>query len=97
MVPEFDLLGQLVADALSHQRDEVADMVGLYALVGSHAPGLVARCGGGCGADIISIIASYQEPKPGLHPSNPYTQIYQEHPSQPLENLAQVPELDHAE
>ena len=43
---------RLVADARSHQKDNVADMVGLLCSGQSYAPGLVARCGGGRGADL---------------------------------------------
>jgi len=63
---------RLVADALSHQKDDVADMVGLYALVGRMR--LVSSLDLVAAAEqiIISIIASYQEPNLGLHEMHEY-------------------------
>ena len=55
---------RLVADALSHQKDEVADMVGLYALVGRMR--LVSSLDVVEAAEqiILGIISTYQEPCP---------------------------------
>jgi hypothetical protein len=58
---------RLFGDALSHQKDDVADMVGLYALIGRmrlvSSPAVVAA------ADQIigGIIATYQGPNLALH------------------------------
>lgn len=55
---------RLHGDALSHQKDDIADMVGLYALVGRmrlvSSPAVVAA------ADqvLLDIIATYQGPNP---------------------------------
>ena len=63
---------RLLADALSHQKDDVADMVGLYALVGRmrlvSSPAVVAA------ADqiILGIIATYQGPNLALHEMHEY-------------------------
>lgn len=58
---------RLLGDALSHQKDDIADMVGLYALVGRmrlvSSPAVVEA------ADqiILGIIATYQGPNLALH------------------------------
>ena len=63
---------RLLADALSHQKDDIGDMVGLYALVGRmrlvSSPDVVAA------ADqvIIGIIEAYQEPNRALHEMHEY-------------------------
>jgi hypothetical protein len=63
---------RLLGDALSHQKDDIADMVGLYALVGRmqlvSSPAVVAA------ADqiILGIIATYQEPNLALHEIREY-------------------------
>jgi hypothetical protein len=63
---------RLVADALSHQKDDVADMVGLYALVGRMR--LVSSLDVVAAAEqiIIGIIATYQEPNLALHELHEY-------------------------
>ena len=63
---------RLVADALSHQKDEVADMVGLYALVGRMR--LVSSLDVVEAAEqiILGIIATYQEPNLALHEMHEY-------------------------
>ena len=63
---------RLLGDALSHQKDDIADMVGLYALVGRmrlvSSPAVVAA------ADqiILGIIATCQEPNLALHEMQEY-------------------------
>ena len=63
---------RLLGDALSNQKDDVADMVGLYALVGRmrlvSSPAVVAA------ADqiIIGIITTYQGPNLALHEMHEY-------------------------
>ena len=63
---------RLLGDALSHQKDDVADMVGLYALVGRmrlvSSPAVVAA------ADqiILGIIETYQGPNLALHEMHEY-------------------------
>ena len=63
---------RLLGDALSHQKDDIADMVGLYALVGRmrlvSSPAVVAA------ADqiILGIIATYQGPNLALHEMHKY-------------------------
>ena len=63
---------RLLGDALSHQKDDIADMVGLYALVGRmrlvSSPAVVAA------ADqiILGIIATYQGPNLALHEMQEY-------------------------
>ena len=63
---------RLLGDALSHQKDDIADMVGLYALVGRmqlvSSPAVVAA------ADqiILGIIATYQKPSLALHEMREY-------------------------
>ena len=63
---------RLLGDALSHQKDDIADMVGLYALVGRmrlvSSPAVVAA------ADqiILGIIETYQGPNLALHEMHEY-------------------------
>jgi hypothetical protein len=63
---------RLLGDALSNQKDDIADMVGLYALVGRmrlvSSPAVVAA------ADqiIIGIITTYQGPNLALHEMHEY-------------------------
>jgi hypothetical protein len=63
---------RLHGDALSHQKDDIADMVGLYALVGRmrlvSSPAVVAA------ADqvLLDIIATYQGPNLTLHEVHEY-------------------------
>ena len=63
---------RLLGDALSHQKDDIADMVGLYALVGRmrlvSSPAVVAA------ADqiILGIITTYQGPNLALHEMHEY-------------------------
>jgi hypothetical protein len=63
---------RLHGDALSHQKDDIADMVGLYALVGRmrlvSSPAVVAA------ADevLLDIIATYQGPNLALHEVREY-------------------------
>ena len=63
---------RLLGDALSNQKDDIADMDGLYALVGRmrlvSSPAVVAA------ADqiILGIIATYQEPNLALHEMREY-------------------------
>src|SRR5262249_877506 len=65
---------RLLGDALSPQKDDIADMVGLYALVGRmrlvSSPAVVAA------ADqiILGIIATYQGPNLALHEVHEYVQ-----------------------
>ena len=63
---------RLVADALSHQKDDVADMVGLYALVGRMR--LVSSLDVVEAAEriILGIIATYQGPNLALHEMHEY-------------------------
>ena len=63
---------RLVADALSHQKDDVADMVGLYALVGRMR--LVSSLDVVAAAEqiILGIIATYQGPNLALHEMHEY-------------------------
>jgi hypothetical protein len=58
---------RLLVDALSHQKDDVTDMVGLYALVGRMR--LVSSAAVVAAADqiILGIIATYQGPNLALH------------------------------
>jgi len=63
---------RLLGDALSNQKDDIADMVGLYALVGRmrlvSSPAVVAA------ADqvLLDIIATYQGPNLALHEVHEY-------------------------
>jgi hypothetical protein len=65
---------RLLGDALSHQKDDVADMVGLYALVGRMR--LVSSQAVVAAADhiILGIIATYQGPNLGLHEMREYVE-----------------------
>ena len=65
-------LARLVADALSYQKDDVADMVGLYALVGRMR--LVSSLDVVAAAEqiILGIIATYQGPNLALHEMHEY-------------------------
>jgi len=63
---------RLLGDALSHQKDDVADLVGLYALVGRMR--LVSSAAVVAAADqiIVGIIAAYQGPNLALHQMHEY-------------------------
>jgi hypothetical protein len=63
---------RLLGDALSHQKDDIADMVGLYALVGRMR--LVSSPAAVAAADqiILGIIETYQGPNLALHEMHEY-------------------------